>query len=146
MPLLIAFASSLHNTRSPATSCTPSTTRRPPAEGLSGGPVEATGRGGDEREVSMVLPAMELVAILRCQFFDLHKAIRDAAHLLSAGGAIEGERVDGGATHASLECGRGKRRRQNHMTDTLHDLTVRGALILRSCRQGIRRTVLKQRH
>src|SRR5229473_3010792 len=63
MPLLTGLASSLTSTRLPATSCTPSTTRRPPAAGLSGAPVEAARTGGNEPVVSSVLPVMELMAI-----------------------------------------------------------------------------------
>src|SRR5260221_12081309 len=61
MPLLTALTSSLHSTRSAATSCIPSTTSRPPAAGLSGKPVEAARTGGNEPEVSSVLPVMEFM-------------------------------------------------------------------------------------
>src|SRR6266436_680434 len=68
MQLLMADASSLHSTRSPAMSCIPSTTSRPPAVGFKGDPVEAALTGGNEPEVRSVLPVMELMAILLRSF------------------------------------------------------------------------------
>src|SRR5579871_1839984 len=63
MPFCVASAWSLTSTRSPATSCTPSMRRRPPAARLRLPPVVATRTGGNDPEINSVLPAMELMGI-----------------------------------------------------------------------------------
>src|SRR5215813_3866542 len=73
MPLLTGFVSSLHSTRSPATSRTPSTTGSPPIDGLSAAPVDAARTGGNDPAVSRVLPEMELMAIVADLIYEVDR-------------------------------------------------------------------------